>query len=208
MVTPIVSQIISTTADELQDTSWFAQTFKPDITFELNTIDIKAYRTGTIGTVTISIRNTTAGLPSGSDLASGTFDGNTLTTNTTFGQILRISDLNLTLTKDTTYAIVVRAPDQASNQMGWLLQDPGNYPDGSYISSSNSGGSWSADTTFDFYFILYTGSTGGRGTRHILTNFPTESGLESLEKQEGRKPNLVAEKGTHVRPSTSVGMGE
>lgn len=51
-------------------------------------------------------------------------------------------------------------------------------------------------------------NVGTKGTSEILTDFPTESGLEVGDKHEGRKPNLVAEKGTHVPKRISVGMGE
>ncbi len=51
-------------------------------------------------------------------------------------------------------------------------------------------------------------NVGTKGTSEILTDFPAETGLGLLDKHEGRKPNLAAEKGTHVPKRESVGMGE
>lgn len=51
-------------------------------------------------------------------------------------------------------------------------------------------------------------NVGTKGTSEILTDFPTESGLETGQKHAGRKPNLVSQKGTHVSKRISVGLGE
>ena len=62
---------------------WESQTFTASSTYDIGSVKLKLYRIGTPGTLTVSIRATDGnGQPTGADLASGTTDGNTLTTNT------------------------------------------------------------------------------------------------------------------------------
>ncbi len=51
-------------------------------------------------------------------------------------------------------------------------------------------------------------NVGTKGTSEILTNFPTESGLETGDKHEGRQVNLIPERKSHVRFRNKVGLRE
>jgi hypothetical protein len=90
--------------------NWQAQTFTTQDAYRITSVRLKLYRSGNPGTVTVSIRATDAsGHPTGSDLCSGTTDGNTLTIDTA-GEERDISfGAGYPLAISTRYAIVVRA---------------------------------------------------------------------------------------------------
>ena len=127
---------------------WHAQvltvgTVGANVEHDLTSVKIKAYRLGNPGTVTVSLRAVVAGLPSGPDLVSDTFNGNALTVDTG-GEEVEILLPYSSLLPDTPYAIVVRAPTgDNSNKLHWL-QDRGatGYAGGVACESSNSGGAW------------------------------------------------------------------
>ena len=80
---------------------WFAQTFNATSDHSVTSVKLLLWRVGTIGTVTVSIRATdSGGHPTGTDLTSGTIDGNTLTT-TPWGLWYEIALSPYDLTKDT-----------------------------------------------------------------------------------------------------------
>jgi len=60
----------------------------------------------------------------------------------------------------------------------------------------------------DDIFVIYSTkpNIGTKGTSEILTDFPTESGLEVGDKHDGRVTNLVAELPSHVRERERVGL--
>jgi len=134
--------------------TWVAQTFTPSISHDITSVFLRLSREGNPGTVTVSIRATSAGLPTGGDLAVGTTNGDTLPTfptpedrETTFGASYQLN-------ASTKYAIVWRClTGDDSNQVHPLIDgsSPG-YAGGSFISSSNGGSSWTADTANDFSF--------------------------------------------------------
>lgn len=91
---------------------WIAQTFTPSIAHKITSVKLLLYRDGSPGTITVGIRATDgSGHPTGSDLCSGTIDGDTLTTDTA-GLWYEITlGAGSNLSADTKYAIVARAPD-------------------------------------------------------------------------------------------------
>ena len=146
--------------DDSQDNNgaifWKAQTFTALSNHSVEQIKLKLYRTSTPGTVTVSIRALDgSGHPTGGDLTSGTIDGNSLT-DTSPGTWYTIDVTSYNLTKDTEYAIVVRAPTAApGNFFHWRYNSAGSYSGGNYEYSNNSGGSWTATLAYDFMFEIY-----------------------------------------------------
>ena len=67
-------------AASIYGNTWDTQTFTPSVAHTITSVKLKLYKTGTgPGTITVGIRATDgSGLPTGSDLCSGTTDGNTL----------------------------------------------------------------------------------------------------------------------------------
>ena len=151
--------------DTLQDTQsyvqifgadWNAQTFTPSIAHTIGKVVLRGYRTGSPGTVTVSIRAVDGnGLPTGSDLSSGTFDGNTLGLGLANIAWFTISISGYTLSAGTKYAIVFRATSgDASNRLNlhstYTIGNPG-YTGGTDCYSGDSGATW-VENSDDFLF--------------------------------------------------------
>ena len=133
---------------------WLAQTFQASDTYTAVGVKIKIWRTNLPGTVTVSIRATSASKPSGADLAVGTTNGNTLPSVAT-GEWREITFASGTaITSGTTYAIVVRATGgNLGNRINWRSDSSSpSYTNGSYAYSANSGTSWTLNTSVDFMF--------------------------------------------------------
>ncbi|MEA2325343.1 MAG: hypothetical protein QOE68_302, partial [Thermoanaerobaculia bacterium] len=105
--------------------------------------------------LTLSLRATAAGLPTGADLATVTIpgaqfaSGATVLFTGTFGTPVSI-------TSGTQYALILR-PVSAPAGSGyfWIRSSPSTYANGSRVLSADSGGTWSTDTTRDYNFRTY-----------------------------------------------------
>ncbi len=139
--------------------NWLAQTFTPISSHTIGSVKTLMFRIGAPGTVTIGIRATDInGHPTGSNLCSGTTDGNTLTTSAA-GEWRKITfGAGAALTTGTKYAIVVSDPTGDSNNSVNLRYRVGGYANGNYEHSADSGVTWSssATVTFDFMFEEYS----------------------------------------------------
>jgi hypothetical protein len=134
---------------------WFGQTFTPSSSFYIMKISLKLVKAGSPGDLTVSIRNTLAGKPTGSDLTSGTLaEGSINATNP--GSWHNITMTTYKLAKTTQYAIIVRAPSgNAANYVGWWCKSSATYGGGTYVYSFNSGATWTIDSSYDFMFRTY-----------------------------------------------------
>ena len=169
--------------DECDGTNWVGQSFAPSVTHVLTKIVLRAALFGgndTPGTVTVSVRATTAGLPSGADLDSATFDGNSLPSGSwaageaaeTDYQTIEIAFTGaIILTAGIVYAIVIRAPSgDQFNSVTFRRSDsatePNPYTGGAAKYSGDSGVTWSStswtgDTNADFRFEEWGIAGGG-----------------------------------------------
>ena len=145
----------TTTGTGFGTPNWTGQTFIPSVTGTLAKADVQLFCNGCGATppnLTLSVRNTTAGLPTGADLASVTIPGSafssgaSVTFTATFGS-------PATLTSGTQYALVLRpvAVPLGSGYF-WIRSSPTTYANGSRVTSGDSGGTWATDTTRDFNF--------------------------------------------------------
>jgi hypothetical protein len=137
------------------DGRWLAQTFTPSVAHTIASVKLKLSRYGSPGTVTVGIKATDgSGHPTGSDLCSGTIDGNSLTTVTTGAWYEITLGSGYALSASTKYAIVLRAPNgDSSNQCRWRrdISSP-TYAGGCYEYSTDSGSTWTSydyDTMFE-----------------------------------------------------------
>lgn len=137
------------------DTSWYfysdpsappyyylAQTFTPTTTHNVTDVDLKLYRVGNPGDVTVSITATDGnGHPTGADLCSGTTDGDTLTIDTA-GEWRNIPFTTTTaLTASTKYAIVCKAlTGDGLNKIFWRSDETSPAYSGGCMEYYN--GSW------------------------------------------------------------------
>ena len=133
--------------------NWEAQTFTASSNYGIASVKLKLYKFLTPGIITVSIRATTGGQPSGGDKTSGTTNGNTLTAISP-GEWREITFSSpYSLTSGLKYAIVVRP---AGNALYWRNASPGGYANGAREESSDSGASWTTRTTSDFMFETYS----------------------------------------------------
>ncbi|HYV20572.1 MAG TPA: protease pro-enzyme activation domain-containing protein [Verrucomicrobiae bacterium] len=145
----------STSGFAFTNVSWGGQTFTPSVTGQLTKVDLFLFCSGCSGinpNITVSIRNTAANLPTGADLATATItgfnDGGAGTWLTaTFAS-------PPTVNASTIYAIVwrlvaARTGSQAYVSSG-LTPNSGDgdvYPGGRRCTSTNSGSTWTCNTT-------------------------------------------------------------
>jgi hypothetical protein len=144
----------TTTGTGITATSWGGQTFTAGVTGTLvqaDTIQLFCNAcTGTTPNLTVSIRNTTGGLPTGADLTTATitgFSAGAPSFTVTFSP-------SISLTAGTVYALLVRPVANPSLGTGyfWIRSSPGTYANGQRVSTATSGATWAADSTRDFNF--------------------------------------------------------
>lgn len=123
---------------------WFGQTFTPQITHTVNSVKLLAYRYGNPGLVTASIRATSFEKPFGSDLCSGTTNGNSLPTGSPYEWREIPLGSGTLLQAKTKYAIVLRSAGlNFSNRFICRLDASApTYTRGQYVTSSTAGVSW------------------------------------------------------------------
>ncbi len=146
----------TTTGTGFGTPNWTGQTFIPAVTATLVKVEVQLFCSGCTGTtpnLTLSVRATSAGLPTGADLATATIPGFSSPTGVhytaTFGS-------PATLTSGTQYALILR-PNTAPSAGGyfWIRSSPSTYANGQRVLSSDSGTTWSADSTRDFNFKVF-----------------------------------------------------
>ena len=150
---------------------WLAQTFTPAVTHTITAVRLyPTGRLGSPGTGTVSIKATDgANKPTGADLASGTFNGDTIT----LANWLEITlGAGTKLTALTQYAMVIRLPSgNGSNYLTFSLTvqvGGAHYSGGLEGFSSDSGATWTMNADNDVNFEEY-----GLGPLAVTTQAPT-----------------------------------
>jgi uncharacterized repeat protein (TIGR01451 family) len=148
------SETLGTSGVGITVTTWGGQTFTPAVTGLLTKADVNLFCSGCTGTtpdLTLSVRATSAGLPTGGDLASATITGfanggvNAFFT-ATFGA-------PATLTAGTTYALVIRPTANPSpgtyalTRSGTSTVGADVYAGGTRVAGATSGTVWSIPLT-------------------------------------------------------------
>ena len=148
---------------------WKAQTFTPTTSHYITKVRLKLRRGGDPRTLYVGIRATDGtGRPTGSDLASGSIDSSSITTDADGGWYY-IDITAYFLSADTKYAIVVRMPDtDISDSVGWFYDSTGTYPRGAHYFSNNSGAGWAPKEDEDLGFEDW----GTLGVEVIVTTDP------------------------------------
>lgn len=135
---------------------WRAQTFTPSTAHTSKSVKFKLFRGGSPGTLTVSIRATDgSGHPSGTDLCSGTYNGDTLGVGASNAAWVEITlTTTYALVADTKYAIVLKATSgDADNYVACRehINSP-TYTGGNREYSADSGSSWSSTLGSDMMF--------------------------------------------------------
>jgi hypothetical protein len=118
-----------------------------------------------------------AGDPTGGDLASGTTNGDTLAVYPSYTEREISLGAGVALTSGTQYAIVVRAVNAGADLARWAYSIPPNntYANGLYVSSTDSGSSWSQDSDIDLWFKTKA-SAVEKDSHTAATTFPASIG--------------------------------
>lgn len=141
---------------------WLAQTFTAGSAYDIGSVKLLLYKTGAVdpGTVTVSIKETAGDLPTGGDLAFGTFDSDLLTENSS-GEWKEITfGSPYSLTAGEVYAVVIRvtADPLGGDNIAWRCDaTPPAYAGGRAAQSVNTGSLWSGLSTIDMMFETYSG---------------------------------------------------
>lgn len=137
-------------SDVLQNTvDWLAQTFTTITATTVETIYLDLLQVNNSQTLTVGIRATAAGKPTGADIVSATAAEAT-------GWIeFNIADTPLNAA--TQYALVLRG---ATDGVRWDCDATApTYTGGTACTSGDSGATWATDATKDFQFRVYTSKT-------------------------------------------------
>jgi hypothetical protein len=159
---------VSPTGFGFTNTSWAGQTFTPTVTGKLKRVDVELFCASCSGAnpdVTLSIRATTGTtpVPTGADLATATLTG--FNDNAAGGLKTFTFASPITVTAGTRYAFVFRANATRTGTYAYTcscattgFSNTNPYANGQRVTSTNSGSTWTADTTVggrDLSFVTY-----------------------------------------------------
>lgn len=128
--------------------TWMAMIFKANTGHTLNGLRLPLFKTGTPGNATISIQALSGGDPDGTDLSVVQFNGNSLLTTDPPAALTHITMPAVVLSVGVSYAIVIRVLLGSSGNVVHWMHDGSSptYTDGNREASSDSGGTWTAQS--------------------------------------------------------------
>lgn len=134
----------------------YGQTFTTTSAYDIDSVKLKGYRLGSPGTITLELYATSGGTPTGGVLATGTYNGNLLGTDTsgTWFEIPLSSAYSLS--DSTKYAIIAYSSiDDINNSFVWR-QDASSptYANGTQLELDE--GVWFLAPWADFMFETYS----------------------------------------------------
>ena len=134
---------------------WFGQSFTPSVAHDITSVKLLASQLGTAGILTVSIRAVDAdGLPTGADLAVGTYDGSTIPAYPTKTWIEVILGTTTLLRAFTKYAITIKhlGGDGSNHVSLWEDASSPSYSGGNLLVGDGSADTWENDTVADILF--------------------------------------------------------
>lgn len=144
--------------------TWHPQTFTTTSAYTISSVKLLVARIGSPGNLTISIRATAGGEPTGGDLCSVTIDPLSITTNESGEWKEFTFDTPYSLSNSTVYAIVARtASGDADNRIYWRadISSP-SYAGGQSGLSVDSGSSWTMLSSIDKMFETWGSAPPGK----------------------------------------------
>ena len=204
---------VSPTGFGFNNTAWAGQTFTPTVSGQLKRVDVELFCASCSGTnpdITISIRNTAnvGGnlVPTGGDLGSATLPG---FNDGGAGGLKTVTFATpVSVTAGTRYAFIFRAVAARTGTYAYTcscattgFSNTNPYTNGQFVTSSNSGSTWAADTTVggrDLNFVTYI-NPGFASTGTYV------SSLKDANPSAGRTPQWTTLSFTATQPAgTSV----
>ncbi len=138
-------ELYDATGTATYGSDWYAQTFTTESAYSITDIALKCWKYGSPGNITVSIRavDTETEKPTGIDKCSVTVAEGVISSVSPTWYTFTF-DTSYILSNATKYAIVWRAPDgSAANYFAPFGYSSSGYVDGDFVSSSDSGSSWS-----------------------------------------------------------------
>lgn len=158
--------------------------FMADSDYNLVAVSLWVWKynySGTPGTLTVAIRATSGGLPTGSNLATSSINATNVFGAYSYGQGYNfILSTPVALTNGETYAIIIYA-DAVSGSSDAIRFGRDGLAGGSYVSSSDSGSSWSKTDNIIYPCITFRepdyediaasggGTSGGSANLRVIT---------------------------------------
>ena len=164
-----------------QATTWHPQTFTTTSAYTVVSVKLLMARLGSPGNLTVSVRATSGGEPTGGDLCSVTIDPSVITTNQAGEWVEFTFDSSYALSDATLYAIVARtATGDNDNRIYWRadISSP-SYTNGQSGLSVDSGSSWIMLSNIDKLFEVWGEiPLPGKPTNPSPTNETTDVTLD------------------------------
>ncbi len=152
--------------------NWGYQTFTTSQAHTVSSVRLYIQRTGNPGTVTTSIKRTTGGIPTGTDLGAATYNGNNFATSPSWYEFAFSPEIRLE--SSTQYAVVVRAIDgSAANKVEWCMVNAGGLANGNAGYSTDSGSSWVSLAPADHLLEIWGYPCLGIEDAKVFTNYQT-----------------------------------
>jgi hypothetical protein len=146
---------VGNSGSAITTTTWEGQSFVPSVSGSLTRIDVDLFCSGCSGVdpaITVEVRTTSGGTPTGTILATTTIPGFSSGTATYYSVVFSSP---AALTSGTTYAYVLRlASDRATGTYAALRSNNNQYASGAQLVTTNAGTSWSAQSS-DLGFKTY-----------------------------------------------------
>lgn len=178
-------------------TQWRAQTFIASSNYTICSVKLKVQRSGYGGgNVIAAIRNTTAGIPSGSDLCSIVVNRDLLEASPG-GWYEFIFSSQISLVSGTMYAIVFKGSIPDSGNMVYFTGSGDEYPAGNHFYTNDSGGSWTQYYTGTSDIAFETYAAGAAYSEGTLITSGSGSAL-LLSEEYVPNPNAEGTKGVWV----------
>jgi uncharacterized repeat protein (TIGR01451 family) len=188
----------TTTGTGFSTASWGGQTFIPAVTGQLVKVDVQLFCsacTGTTPNLTLSIRSTSGGLPTGADLATATIPGFSSGSGVYYTGSFGAPP---TLTSGTQYALILRpVANPSPGGYFWIRSSPSTYANGQRVISTDNGATWTADSTRDFNFRAYM-QTGFAASGNLV------SGLKDSNPPVGSVPTWTTLSWTATVPANTT----
>jgi len=143
---------------EVGGTNMTGQTFTtPDIVpHTITQVRVKIYSEGTPGTLYAKIYHTSAGVATGLAIGQGDINGSTVGTDVAGIWYAIPMDEEILPDADTMYALVLSTPSgDTTNSIHWMVDTGNGYADGTEITSTNSGITWSTVAANDMMFEIW-----------------------------------------------------
>jgi hypothetical protein len=147
----VIDNLIGSEGENFDTISWIGQTFTTTENIQINRIRIRMSKSG-IQSGSIEFYNTSGGFPTGSALVTINFNSTQISSSPGSTE-LYLSFQNLNLSANTKYAIVIKGSG-SQFYINSYVSYSNSLSNGNFIWTSNSGGTWNNENSWDLYFGL------------------------------------------------------